>query len=285
MALKDFLKSKVFFRHLLLIVLSFFAILIVVAFVLKIYTRHGKEYEVPKIVGLNIKDIESNENLEQFKIMILDSVYKDGVLSGTIITQDPSEGSLVKSGRKIYITIASYSGEMIRMPLCKDKSLKTSVQTLIDAGLRVGTIMYRAGEIDNIVVEQRYKGKNINVGSDILTGEAIDLVVEVTSTTKEVYIPDIIEKTENEAEILLWKAGLNIGRKVVQGKNNNGNCRVVSYTPMSRKVMIGSAINVNLMSDREKAYKRQVEDFKQSQLIEERIENSEIITDTPDSAF
>ncbi len=285
MALKDFLKSKVFFRHLLLIVLSFFAILIVVAFVLKIYTRHGKEYEVPKIVGLNIKDIESNENLKQFKIMILDSVYKDGVLSGTIITQDPSEGSLVKSGRKIYITIASYSGEMIRMPLCKDKSLKTSVQTLIDAGLRVGTIMYRAGEIDNIVVEQRYKGKNINVGSDILTGEAIDLVVEVTSTTKEVYIPDIIEKTENEAEILLWKAGLNIGRKVVQGKNNNGNCRVVSYTPMSRKVMIGSAINVNLMSDREKAYKRQVEDFKQSQLIEERIENSEIITDTPDSAF
>ncbi len=285
MALKDFLKSKVFFRHLLLIVLSFFAILIVVAFVLKIYTRHGKEYEVPKIVGLNIKDIESNENLKQFKIMILDSVYKDGVLSGTIITQDPSEGSLVKSGRKIYITIASYSGEMIRMPLCKDKSLKTSVQTLIDAGLRVGTIMYRAGEIDNIVVEQRYKGKNINVGSDILTGEAIDLVVEVTSTTKEVYIPDIIEKTENEAEILLWKAGLNIGRKVVQGKNNNGNCRVVSYTPMSRKVMIGSAINVNLMSDREKAYKRQVEDFKQSQLIEERIDNSEIITDTPDSAF
>lgn len=285
MALKDFLKSKVFFRHLLLIVLSFFAILIVVSFVLKIYTRHGKEYEVPKIVGLNIKDIESNENLKQFKIMILDSVYKDGVLSGTIITQDPSEGSLVKSGRKIYITIASYSGEMIRMPLCKDKSLKTSVQTLIDAGLRVGTIMYRAGEIDNIVVEQRYKGKNINVGSDILTGEAIDLVVEVTSTTKEVYIPDIIEKTEYEAEILLWKAGLNIGRKVVQGKNNNGNCRVVSYTPMSRKVMIGSAINVNLMSDREKAYKRQVEDFKQSQLIEEQIDNSEIITDTPDSAF
>lgn len=285
MALKDFLKSKVFFKHLLLIVLSFFALLIVVSFVLKIYTRHGEEYEVPKIVGLNIKDIESNENLKQFKIMVLDSVYKEGVLSGTIITQDPSEGSLVKSGRKIYITIASYSGEMIRMPLCRDKSIRTSVQTLIDAGLRVGTIMYRAGEIDNIVVEQRYKGKNINVGSDILTGEAIDLVVEVTSTTKEVNIPDIVEKTESEAEILLWKAGLNIGRKVVQGKNNKGNYRIVSYTPISRKVMIGSAININLMSDKEKVYKRQVEEFRQSQLIEEQIENSAITTDMSESAF
>jgi hypothetical protein len=32
--------------------------------------------------------------------------------------------SIVKSGRKIYITVAAFSGEIVEMPNCKDKSLK-----------------------------------------------------------------------------------------------------------------------------------------------------------------
>ncbi|MBO6118803.1 MAG: PASTA domain-containing protein [Bacteroidales bacterium] len=275
MALKEFLKSKVFFKHLLLIAASFLVLMFIVSWILKIYTRHGQEYEVPNITGLNIKDIESSEELKHFEIMILDSVFKEGVLSGTVLTQDPSEGSLVKSGRKIYITIASYSGEMIRMPLCKDKGIKSAVQTLVDAGLRVGTIMYRTGEIDNIVAEQRYKGKPINVGSDIITGEAVDLVVEVRSTTEEVTMPDILSKTEAEAEVLLWKAGLNIGRKVYQGANEPKHTRVISYSPTSRKIMIGSAVNLTFMNDSERAYKRQIEDFQQERLIEQQIEDSD----------
>ncbi|MGP1514661.1 MAG: PASTA domain-containing protein [Bacteroidales bacterium] len=275
MELREFFKSKIFLKHLLLIVGSFFVLLFLVSFILKIYTRHGQEYEVPKITGLNIKDIESNENLKHFEIMIMDSIYKEGVLSGTILNQDPSEGAFVKNGRKIYITVASYSGDMVRMPLCKDKSLKSAVQTLVDAGLRVGTIMYRNGEIDNIVVEQRYKGKNINVGSDIITGEAVDLIVEVTSTTKEVIMPNISSKTESDAEIMLWKAGLNVGRKIFQGKNGEGKGRVISFSPSYRSVMIGTAINLTLMSESEKAYKRQLEDFEQSRQIEEIIEEND----------
>ena len=151
------------------------------------------------------------------------------------------------------------------------------MQSLIDVGLRVGTIMYRTGEIDNIVVEQRYKGKSINVGSDIITGEAIDLIVEVKSTTNEVVVPDILSKTESDAEILLWKAGLNVGRKIFQGTNEQKNTRVISYTPSSRRVMIGTAINLNLMNENEKAYKKQLEDFQQSQQIEEMIEENDTV--------
>ncbi|MBR1625937.1 MAG: PASTA domain-containing protein [Bacteroidales bacterium] len=280
MALKEFLKSKIFLKHILLIVLSFFVLVFLVFFILKIYTRHGQEYEVPNITGLNIKDLVSDESLKHFEIMIMDSVYKEGAVSGTVLTQDPSEGSLVKSGRKIYITVASYSGEMVKMPLCKDKSLKSAVQTLADAGLKVGTIMYRNGEIDNIVVEQRYKGKNINVGNDIVSGEAVDLIVEVSSTTKEVMMPDISAKTETEAEIMLWKAGLNIGRKIFQGKNKDGKNRVINYTPTSHYVMIGTAVNITLMNENETAYKKQIEDFIQSKQIEEIIEESESETPT-----
>ena len=39
--------------------------------------------------------------------------------------------------------------------------------------------------------------------------------------------------------------------------------------------MIGTAINLTLMSESEKAYKRQLEDFEQSRQIEEIIEEND----------
>jgi hypothetical protein len=63
--------------------------------------------------------------------------------------------------------------------------------------------MFRVGEIPNIVVEQRYKGTTIQAGKDIQSGESIDLVVEVSSTTSSVRMPDILSKTESDAEVLL----------------------------------------------------------------------------------
>ncbi len=282
MALKEFLKSKVFLKNLLLIVASFVVLIFIVSFILKIYTRHGQEYEVPNIVGSNFKDIESSEKLKHFQIEVIDSIHKDGVVAGTILNQDPTGGAMVKDGRKIYITISSYSGEMIRMPLCKDKSLSSAVSTLIDAGLRVGTIMYRDGEINNIVVAQRYQGKNINVGSDIMSGERVDLIVEVTSTTQQVTIPNIVGKTEAEAEVMLWKAGLNVGRKITQGKDNGGQNRVVSFSPSTNSVMIGTAINLTLMDDSGRGYKKEVEDFEQNRQIEEEIQASDTVLVTPE---
>lgn len=277
MALKEFLKSKVFLKNLLLIVASFIVLVFIVSFILRIYTRHGQEYEVPNIVGLNFKDIESNEKLSHFEVIVIDSIHKDGIVAGTILNQDPTEGAMVKDGRKIYITISSNSGEMMRMPSCTDKSISRAVSTLIDAGLRVGTIMYRDGEINNVVVAQRYQGKNINVGSDIISGERVDLIVEVTSTTQQVVVPNIIGRTESEAEVMLWKAGLNVGRKITQGKDNGGQNRVVSFSPSTNSVMIGTAINLNLMDDSGRGYKKEVEDFEQNRQIEEEIQATDTV--------
>lgn len=277
MALKEFLKSKVFLKNLLLIVASFIVLVFIVSFILRIYTRHGQEYEVPNIVGLNFKDIESNEKLSHFEVIVIDSIHKDGIVAGTILNQDPTEGAMVKDGRKIYITISSNSGEMMRMPSCTDKSISRAVSTLIDAGLKVGTIMYRDGEINNVVVAQRYQGKNINVGSDIISGERVDLIVEVTSTTQQVVVPNIIGRTESEAEVMLWKAGLNVGRKITQGKDNGGQNRVVSFSPSTNSVMIGTAINLNLMDDSGRGYKKEVEDFEQNRQIEEEIQATDTV--------
>lgn len=265
MAVKEFLKSKIFLKNLLFIIVFFLLLIVIVNFSLKLYTRHGKEYIVPQITGLKYQDIENDKALNHFRIMVMDSIFKEGIEAGTILSQDPIAGNRVKGGRKIYITIATSKGEIVHMPNCIDRGIKAAVQQLVDAGLRVGTIMYRVGEVDGVVVEQRYRGKRINAQSDVQSGDNIDLVVEVTSTTKTVRMPDILSKVEGDAEVMLWKAGLNVGKKVYQGKQDNSHTRVASFTPHQNSVMIGTAVNITLINDSEAAYRKKMEDFKQEQ--------------------
>ena len=107
MSLKDFFKSKSFFIHLGLIVVSFFLIIFLVFFSLKIYTRHGKEYIVPDISGKLIQEIEQMEEMRPFNVVIIDSIFQEETPLGTILSQEPVANSKAKKGRKIYLTIAS----------------------------------------------------------------------------------------------------------------------------------------------------------------------------------
>lgn len=263
MSLKQFIKSKLFFKHLSLIVLSFFVLLFLVMQLLKIYTRHGKEYEVPKIVDLMLQDVVNSSELSNFEVVVLDSVYKENMRSGTIISQDPNPGSIVKKGRKIYVTIAASSGEIVEMPGCINVSLKTAVQNLMERNLKVGTLMFRSSDMtgDGFVVEQRFRGQSIRTGAEIPSGEIIDLIVEVSSTTNSVKVPNIIGKSEKEAEMLLWQAGLNVGFKQYDGQEYNDKMRVVSYSPLVDRATIGTNISINFMDSSKKKYSDQVNRF------------------------
>lgn len=278
MSLKQFIKSKLFFKHLSLIVLSFFVLLFLVMQLLKIYTRHGKEYEVPKIVDLMLQDVVNSSELSNFEVVVLDSVYKENMRSGTIISQDPNPGSIVKKGRKIYVTIAASSGEIVEMPGCINVSLKTAVQNLIERNLKVGTLMFRSSDMtgDGFVVEQRFRGQSIRTGAEIPSGEIIDLIVEVSSTTNSVKVPNIIGKSEKEAEMLLWQAGLNVGFKQYDGQEYNDKMRVVSYSPLVDRATIGTNISINFMDSSKKKYSDQVNRFESQR---KKTQESEQIND------
>lgn len=286
MRLRDFLKSKLFFKHLLLIVLSFFALLFLIMQMLKIYTRHGKEYEVPKIVDLPLQEVMSNGDMSLFEIVVLDSIYRENIQPGTILTQDPNPGSMVKKGRKIYVTVVAFSGEIVKMPVCVNVSLKTAVQNLVDKGLRVGTLMFRSADIEGngFVVEQRYRGQSIKAGEEIQSGEAVDLIVEVPATTATVSIPDILGKTEKEAELLLWKAGLNVGFKQYDSEKDKSKMKVVSYSPLVNNATLGTSISLNFMNDSRSKFQKEMNSFKkeknkkaEEERINEQIEENIVI--------
>ena len=89
MSLFDFLKSRVFLKNLGLIAAVFFGILIIVFVSLNFYTRHGSEYVMPEIEGSLMEEIEDIEEMDNFEVIVLDSIYTPGEHAGKIISQNP----------------------------------------------------------------------------------------------------------------------------------------------------------------------------------------------------
>jgi beta-lactam-binding protein with PASTA domain len=269
MSFKSFLKSKSFFINLGLIVASFFLILLLVFVSLKIYTRHGKEYIVPDISGKLMQEVEQMKEMAPFNVVIIDSIYQEETPSGTILSQEPVANSKAKRGRKIYLTIASFSGDEVEMPSCIDMSLKLAVQTITDIGLRIGNINFVQGDIPNIVVAQQKNGKPIRQRTKVTRGEVIDLVVEMTESQTTTNMPDILGKTEEEAERMLWAAGLNVGKKDFEGKKDKNHSRVVSYQPTFQGLTLGTTISLYFVNDTKNNYKKLKRDFEEQLILDQ----------------
>lgn len=279
MSFKQFIKSRVFFAHLGLIVTSFFLLFVMVFFLLKQYTRHGSEYTVPNIEGKLLSEAEQMKEMANFNVIVIDSIFQEDSPAGIILSQEPIADARVKKGRKIYVTVTSETGDELSMPLCTDMSLKTAVQSLTDIGLRIGNISFRPGDISNIVLEQRQNGKIIRQNAKIKRGDVIDLLVEMDVNSSTTNMPDILGKTEVEAEKMLWAAGLNVGKKTFDGQREHNHSRVVSYTPTFKGLTLGTTVSLHFINDAKSSYRKTLRKFEEQLILEqnnyEDIENVE----------
>lgn len=284
MTLIEFVKSKQFFKNLGLMAIVFLAILIIAFVLLNLYTRHGAEYIMPEIEGTYINDVNDVEGMEHFEVVVIDSLFTPGEKAGKIVSQDPQAGSKIKKGRKVYVVITSSTGEPIPMPNCKDLSVRSAVDQLTNAGLRVGKFIFNVGDFNNVVVGQRHNGKPINEGEQIKRGEEIDLVVEMSSDVYTTTIPNIIGLTEPEAEKKLWESALNVGKKTYEGNKDIVHSRVVSFSPNSSSVTKGTTISINFVNDTKPNYKERVKSFKviQPPVVQEESPTNEVNTDDVD---
>ncbi|MBR5253815.1 MAG: PASTA domain-containing protein [Bacteroidales bacterium] len=269
MSFKNFLKSKSFFINLGLILGSFFLLLLLVFLLLKFYTRHGNEYIVPDISGKLLQEVEKMEEMAPFNVVIIDSIFQEETPAGTILSQEPIASSKAKKGRKIYLTVASFSGDEVEMPSCIDMSLKLAVQTITDIGLKIGNINFVQGDIPNIVIEQKRNGKPIKQYTKVTRGDIIDLVVEMTESQTTTNMPDILGKTEEEAEKMLWAAGLNVGKKEFEGKKEKYHSRVVSYQPTFQGLSLGTTVSMRFINDTKNSYKKAKRDFEEQLILEQ----------------
>ena len=163
--------------HVLLAAVASVVFLIVIMLLMRAFTRHGKEFEMPSFEGQQAQELTQRGRDEGFVFVVNDHLYENGKQPGTVLKQDPAPGEKVKRGRKVYLTVAAAEPPTIKMPELHDISLRQAQIILEAQGLVLDRVIEKPSPYENVVLDVLYRGHSIASGTQIKMGEKISLVV------------------------------------------------------------------------------------------------------------
>ena len=151
--------------HILLrnLVLAFLIVVIgitLIMLILKIYTRHNEELSVPDLRGLTLEEARVKAESDQLQIVVFDSVFLTDFERGTVAEHHPKAGFKVKRNRKIFLTMNAMNPERAPMPDLISLTFRQATARLESIGLRVGEVSYEPDIGINLVLQQRFHGKD-----------------------------------------------------------------------------------------------------------------------------
>ena len=144
---------------------------------LRLFTRHGREFEMPDYRGQQSQVLTQTHSKEGFIFVVNEQRYEEGATPGAVLVQDPAAGEKVKHGRKVYLTVAASEPPTIKLPELHEIPLNQAKIMIESQGLVLERIIEKPSPYENLVLDVLYRGHSINSGADIKMGEKITLVV------------------------------------------------------------------------------------------------------------
>ncbi len=181
---------------------------------LNLLTKHNKEYSVPDLTGLSVKDAEFNAHQEGMRTEVVDSVYVGRLRRGAVYRQNPPAGAKVKKGRRIALTINAVTPKKVTMPNLVGYSMRQAKAELASRGLVLGKLIYVSDIATNNVLRQIHGNRQIEPGTPIESESVIDLVVGLNDSDRVTYIPDVKGLKTLSAIDAVHDNSLNISRMV-----------------------------------------------------------------------
>lgn len=249
MAFFGFLIRKKFYIHFGLSILLTLVILLLVFRFLKGYTRHGDILILPDFSGMSVESVKMSEYGDLYTLEVIDSIYDMDLMPGSIVKQNPSAGSKVKEGRKVYVSLVAMTPEMTSMPVLKDLTVRQAVGSLRTSGLRIGSLRFARSIADNAVIGHFYDGDTIFPGTELKKGSMVDLVVG-TSGLHKMNVPYLLGLTKEEAFDKIHASSFNAGSVRFMDGPEDSHSRVYRQSPgWDEMIMQGDTINIWFRSD------------------------------------
>lgn len=185
-------KSRFLWLNLLAMAVVIVVIAIGLQFAMDFYTHHGETITVPDVRKQPCEgSIDMLEDMG-FIVEVNDTGYVKNLPPGTILMQLPLPGTVVKSGRTIYLTINATDSPTLTLPdVIDNSSWREAEARLKTLGFKVGPPQYVFGEKDwvyGILVN----GRNVTTGQKISVEST--LIVQVGNGHRDasdsVYVTD-----------------------------------------------------------------------------------------------
>lgn len=200
MTFYKFLTTKTFLKQLLYAIVALIILSFIVLWWLKSTTNHGQQIEVPNLSKLSLDKVEEVLDERDLKYEILDSAnYNPEYPKYSVIEQVPKAGNFVKEDRKIYIALNPSGYAKIKVPSVLGKTLRQAEPTLLATGFKIGKVSKRP-HISDQLLEMRYKGERLEVGTELQKTSVIDLIVGDGSLNRVQEVNDYEGNSENETD-------------------------------------------------------------------------------------
>ncbi|MBQ9137729.1 MAG: PASTA domain-containing protein [Alistipes sp.] len=251
------LRRKPVLWNLTMIVVTLGLMVAISYIALAVGTRHGMRLSVPDFTGLSLKDAQYYAKERGLKIIVNDSLYVPAYPGGMVLEQLPKGGVDVKKGRKIYLTINSFSQKKLPMPYVAGRSLRQAKNMLEGAGFGIERLEYVEDIATNYVLQQSLDGVQITDKSNIRVekGRGVVLTVGVSPDQNSTTVPRLIGRKLFDAKGKLWEQGLNVGGVTYdEGITllNQDDARVCRQSSLQGTTMtLGSTVSIHLTLDSE----------------------------------
>ena len=178
MSLRKYLTSPVFFGQILMAFLIIASIGVFFMYWLTYATNHGDVVVVPNLSKLTEEQVEDKLSDFDLEALLLDTVdYNPNYPKMSVVEQEPTAGSEVKEGRKVYLKLNANGYAYIKLPNLIQQTYRQAVPTLKAIGLNEGTISYLPDIGKDMVLEMKLNGRPIKPGEKVMKSSKIDLVL------------------------------------------------------------------------------------------------------------
>lgn len=165
----------------------------------------AKTITVPNVVGKSVESAREIVEEEGLRLEEKERVFSDTIAADNVISQDPEEGEKLRRGGVVEV-IVSGGTEIVEVPDVVGKSVEQATYLLPKAGLELGDIKkVYSSEPENEVISQ-----DPEAGDQVKKATQVDLVV--SRGEKQVSVPDVTNKTFDEAKSSLEQAGFKVER-------------------------------------------------------------------------
>ena len=191
-----------------------------------------EELVAPDFMNMSIDDARKIAKSKGLLIEIEDEVEDDSEDEGTIIDQSPEEGTEVKEGDVINVTI-TVGSKKVSVPNVVYDKVEVARAALEKKGFNVSVIEEYDDEIpENCVISQSPKA-----GDEARKGSTIKIVVSKGEEEKSVTVPYVVGKTLTQAKKALENENLELGDITYQESSTVDKDIVISQSVSSGSIV------------------------------------------------
>ncbi|MDQ0088289.1 serine/threonine-protein kinase [Paenibacillus anaericanus] len=173
------------------------------------------EVKVPSVI--NMQEAAATTLLSETGIEVdkVNRIYKEGIEEGMVYDQSKPEGTLVKKGSNIELTVST-AKPLLKMPSLTDDTFEDAKEKLVALGVGRDNIEKKE-DFSKDVEAGKVMGQNPEANTDY-DPATVEIVLTVSKGPEDVVMPDLVNKTLAEAEAILAKLDLKVAKDGVKNE-------------------------------------------------------------------